>query len=110
SADVCSADLRDARRACFPVNRPISRRDRREREGGQAIVVMIGAILVTVAMGAPIVDGGSVLAQQRGSQTAAGATAEAGAVILAERLSGVTEPSGGWDLNIWNRINQTAAA
>ena len=83
---------------------------RREGEAGQAIVVMIGAILVTVAMVATIVDGGNVLAQQRVTQNGADATAEAGAVILAERLSGVAEPSGGWDVNVWTRLTQTAAA
>ena len=83
---------------------------RRESEAGQAIVVMIGAILVTVAMVATIVDGGNVLAQQRVTQNGADATAEAGAVILAERLAGVEEPSGGWDVNVWTRLTQTAAA
>jgi hypothetical protein len=83
---------------------------RREGEAGQAIVVMIGAILVTLAMVGTIVDGGNVLAQQRVTQNGADATAEAGAVMLAERLSGVTEPSGGWDVNIWSRLTQTATA
>jgi hypothetical protein len=83
---------------------------RRDGEAGQAIVIMIGAILVTVAMVATIVDGGNVLAQQRVTQNGADATAEAGAVILAERLAGVEEPSGGWDVNVWTRLTQTAAA
>ncbi|HET8785647.1 MAG TPA: Tad domain-containing protein [Candidatus Limnocylindrales bacterium] len=83
---------------------------RREGEAGQAIVVMLGAILVTVAMVATIVDGGNVFANQRVTQNGADATAEAGAVILAERLAGVAEPSGGWDLNVWNRLQQSAAA
>ena len=79
-------------------------------ESGQAIVVMIGAILLSVAMVATIVDGGNVLAQQRVTQNGVDATAEAGAVILAERLAGAEAPSGGWDVNIAARINQTAAA
>jgi hypothetical protein len=83
---------------------------RREGEAGQAIVIMIGAILVTVAMVATIVDGGNVFAQQRVTQNGSDATAEAGAVILAERLAGVAEPSGGWDVNVWTRLTQTAAA
>lgn len=86
------------------------RSSRRGGEAGQAIVIMIGAILVTVAMVATIVDGGNVFAQQRVTQNGADATAEAGAVILAERLAGVAEPSGGWDVNIWTRLTQTAAA
>jgi hypothetical protein len=79
-------------------------------ETGQAIVVMIGAILLSVAMVATIVDGGNVLAQQRITQNGVDATAEAGAVMLAERLAGADEPSGGWDVNIAARLAQTAAA
>jgi Putative Flp pilus-assembly TadE/G-like len=83
---------------------------RREGEAGQAIVIMIGAILVTIAMVATIVDGGNVFAQQRVTQNGADAAAEAGAVILAERLAGVEEPAGGWDVNVWTRLTQTAVA
>jgi hypothetical protein len=79
-------------------------------ESGQAIVVMVGAILLAIAMVATIVDGGNVLAQQRVAQNGVDATAEAGAVMLAERLAGAVEPSGGWDLNIAGRLAQTAAA
>lgn len=79
-------------------------------ESGQAIVVMLGAILLSVVMVATIVDGGNVLAQQRVAQNGVDATAEAGAVILAERLAGTAEPSGGWDLNIAGRLAQVAEA
>jgi hypothetical protein len=79
-------------------------------ESGQAIVVMVGAILLAVAMVATIVDGGNVLAQQRVAQNGVDAAAEAGAVLLAERLAGTTDPSGGWDININTRIAQVAAA
>lgn len=84
--------------------------DGREDERGQAIVVMIGAILLAVVMVATIVDGGNVLAMQRVTQNGVDATAEAGAVILAERLAGADEPSGGWDVNIGGRLMQTAEA
>ena len=83
---------------------------RRDAESGQAIIVMVGAILLAVALVATIVDGGNVFAQQRVTQNGADATAEAGAVLLAERLAGVTEPTGGWDNNIHARLLQTAAA
>ena len=79
-------------------------------ESGQAIVVMVGAILLSVAMVATIVDGGNVLAQQRVTQNGVDAAAEAGAVLLAERLAGQVEPSGGWDLNIATRVEQVADA
>jgi hypothetical protein len=87
----------------FPSHRP-------DRESGQAIVVMLGAILLAVVMVATIVDGGNVLAQQRVAQNGVDAAAEAGAVLLAERLAGADEPSGGWDVNISGRIAQVAAA
>jgi hypothetical protein len=83
---------------------------RRDSESGQAIVVMLGAILLAVVMVATIVDGGNVLAQQRVAQNGVDATAEAGAVLLAERLAGSVVPSGGWDLNIAGRLQQTADA
>jgi hypothetical protein len=80
------------------------------RQSGQAIVVMVGAILLAVVMVATIVDGGNVLAQQRVAQNGVDAAAEAGAVLLAERLAGASDPSGGWDVNINGRIAQVAAA
>ena len=83
---------------------------RRDAESGQALIVMIGAILLAVALVATIVDGGNVFAQQRVTQNGADAAAEAGAVLLAERLAGTTEPTGGWDNNISARIVQTAAS
>lgn len=79
-------------------------------QSGQAIVVMVGAILLAVAMVGTIVDGGNVLAQQRVAQNGVDAAAEAGAVLLAERLAGTSDPSGGWDININARIAQVAAA
>lgn len=82
----------------------------RSAESGQAILVMVGAILLAVAVVATIVDGGNVLAQQRVAQNGVDATAEAGAIILAERLAGAAAPSGGWDVNIAARVAQTAAA
>ena len=82
----------------------------RRAETGQAIVIMVVAIVVALAMVGTIVDGGNVLAQQRVTQNGADATAESGAVMLAERLAGASEPSGGWDTNIAARLAQTAAA
>jgi hypothetical protein len=82
----------------------------RRQQTGQAIVVMVVAIALALAMVGTIVDGGNVLAQQRVTQNGADATAEAGAVILAERLAGASAPSGGWDANIAARLAQTAIA
>jgi Putative Flp pilus-assembly TadE/G-like len=88
----------------------IRRREPASRESGQAIVVMVGAILLSVALVATIVDGGNVFAQQRVTQNGVDAAAEAGAVLLAERLAGSAAPSGGWDVNIAGRIMQVADA
>jgi Putative Flp pilus-assembly TadE/G-like len=77
---------------------------------GQALVVMLGVVLVALALLAFIVDGGNVLAQQRIAQNGADASAEAGAVLLAERLAGSSQPSGGWDATISDKLTQTAAA
>jgi len=82
----------------------------RRAQTGQAIVIMVVAIVVALAMVGTIVDGGNVLAQQRVTQNGADATAEAGAVILAGRLAGADTPSGGWDANIAARTTQPAAA
>jgi hypothetical protein len=90
---------------------PLPARSRRDgSQSGQAIVVMVGAILLAVALLAIIVDGGNVFAQQRVTQNGTDAAAESGAVLLAERLAGADEPSGGWDINIGARIAQTAEA
>jgi hypothetical protein len=89
--------------------RPSLLAERRDQTG-QAIVVMVVAIVLALAMVGTIVDGGNVLAQQRVTQNGADATAESGAVMHAEPLAGATAPSGGWDLNIAARIAQTAIA
>jgi hypothetical protein len=82
----------------------------RRQDRGQAIVIMVVAIVLALAMVGTIVDGGNVFAQQRVAQNGADATAEAGAVMLAGRLAGATAPSGGWDVNIAVRLAQSAAA
>lgn len=92
------------------MSRLVAVRRRGGHEAGQAIVVMVGAILMAVALVGVIVDGGNVFAQQRVTQNGVDAAAEAGAVLLAQRLAGASEPSGGWDINIGARITQTAEA
>lgn len=80
------------------------------RQAGQAIAVMLAAILAAVAVLALIIDGGNVVAHQRVSQAGADATSESGAILLAHRLAGATEPVGGWDANIAAKLNETATA
>jgi hypothetical protein len=82
----------------------------RRGESGQAIVLMAGVLVMSIAMLAVIVDGGNVFAQQRVSQNGADGSAEAGAIVLAQRLAGVSAPNGGWDATVMARIQATAAA
>lgn len=80
------------------------------REPGQALVVMVGVMLLSIALLAVIVDGGNVLVQQRENQTGSDGAAEAGAILLASRLAGAVAPSSGWDAEIAAKIDETAAA
>ena len=82
----------------------------RPREAGQALVVMVGVMLLSIAMLALIIDGGNVVTQQRVTQTGADSTAEAGAIVLAQRLAGSTTPVLGWDGAVSAKLAQSAAA
>ena len=92
------------------VARLNGRAEGRTGERGQAIVVMVGVILLSVTMLAVIVDGGNVMTQQRVVQTGADSVAEAGAIILASRLANAATPSGGWDAAVSAKIASTAVA
>lgn len=89
---------------------PVARHDEPAGQRGQAIVVMLAAIVAAIALLALVIDGGNVLAHQRISQAGADASAEAGAVLLAHRLAGATEPAGGWDANVWAKVDETGTA
>jgi hypothetical protein len=81
-----------------------------QRDAGQALVMMLGVMLVSIAILATIIDGGNVVTQQRMVQTGADSTAEAGAIVLARRLAGAAAPAGGWDAEVAAKIAQSAAA
>lgn len=83
---------------------------KRSSEAGQALVVMVGVMLLSIAMLAVIIDGGNVVTQQRVAQTGSDSTAEAGAIVLAQRLAGTTTPGGGWDASVAAKIAASAAA
>src|SRR4051812_29326135 len=83
---------------------------RKSGESGQALVIMVGVMLLSMALLAVIVDGGNVLTQQRVAQTGADSTAEAGAIVFASRLAGVPTPAGGWDALIQAKLAESAAA
>jgi len=60
----------------------------RRPDAGQALVVMVLAMVAMLAMTALVIDGGNAFVQQRATQNGADAAAEAGAVVLAENLAG----------------------
>lgn len=79
-------------------------------ERGQAFVLMVGTMLVSIAMLAAIIDGGNVVTQRRAAQTGADSTAEAGAIVLAQKLAGVKTPDLGWDGQVLAKLQASAAA
>lgn len=67
-------------------------RERREAHPGGQILVLFALALITLVAGvALVVDGGLAYAQQRGVQNGSDAAANAGAVVLAQRLGGATK-------------------
>jgi hypothetical protein len=83
---------------------------RQPGERGQALVVMVGVMLLSIAILAVIIDGGNVVTQQRVAQTGSDSTAEAGAIVLASRIAGSAAPSGGWDAQVLAKLNASATA
>src|SRR4051794_33970862 len=65
----------------------------RHRARGQVLVIFVGGFLGIIAMTAVVVDGGNAMAQQRGTQNGADAAAQAGTVVLAQRLMGAAVPA-----------------
>jgi hypothetical protein len=82
----------------------------RRDESGQALVIMVGAIVAICAMVGLIVDGGNAWAQQRIVQDGSDAAAEAGAIVMAQRFAGAAPPAGGWDAAVAAQVNASAAA
>ena len=68
--------------------RPRTRTRRGER--GQVLVIAVLGLVVMISGAALILEGGNAFAQQRVSQNASDAAANAGAVVLGGKLGGVT--------------------
>ena len=83
---------------------------RRSAQRGQALVLMVGGMVAVIAMVALIVDGGNAWSQQRIVQNGSDATAEAGAIVMAQRFAGVATPAAGWDATVQSALNTAAAA
>jgi hypothetical protein len=67
---------------------PDRRRDRR-RPRGQIIVIAALSLVALIGMVGLVIDGGAAFAQQRVAQNGSDGTATAGAVVIAQSLSGV---------------------
>jgi Flp pilus assembly protein TadG len=74
---------------------------------GQVLVLVVLGMLGLIAMVAIVIDGGNAWVQQRGTQNGTDAAAEAGAVVLVQRLAGAPLPSGytSWDADVANAIS-----
>jgi len=86
-----------------------SPRTSRTGSSGQALVIMVVAIIAMLAMAGLVVDGGNAWANERITQNGSDAAAEAGAVVLAQRLAGATAPAAGWDATVNGAITSSAA-
>lgn len=73
--------------------------ERADGERGQILVIVAVGLIAIIAMVAVVIDGGFAWAKQRDTQNAADATAEAGAVVLMQRLAGVTPAKTDADVN-----------
>jgi len=83
---------------------------KRAEERGQALVLMVGAMVAVIAMVALIVDGGNAWSQQRIVQNGSDATAEAAAIVMAQRFAGASAPAPGWDATVESALTAAGAA
>jgi hypothetical protein len=78
----------------------------RRRERGQIIVIAAMTMVALIGGVSLILEGGNAYAHQRVVQNAADSTANAGAMILGQRLGGGTQT----DTDVYNAIDQMASA
>lgn len=83
---------------------------RRSAQRGQALVVLVAAMIPALLMVALIVDGGNAWAQQRQTQNGTDSAANAGATVLAQRLSGEQHTDPEWDALVKIAVDTNAAA
>jgi Flp pilus assembly protein TadG len=76
-----------------------------QRDGGQIIVLFALGLVAFIAGVGLVVDAGNAYAQQRGVQNGADAAANAGAVVLAQRLGGATKT----DTDVANAVSFSAS-
>lgn len=81
----------------------------RRGQRGQALVIMVVAMLAIIAGMGLIIDGGNAWAQQRIVQAGNDSAAEAGAIVLAGYDAGKPTPAGGWDQAVADAVSTAAA-
>ena len=82
------------------------RRASHRGQGGQVIVIMALALIALVMGVALVIEAGNAFAQQRVAQNGADAAANAGAVVLGERLGGAPRTNA----NVYAAVTTSAAA
>jgi Flp pilus assembly protein TadG len=85
-----------------------SRRHAQDAQRGQVLVIVALGLVVLVAMVGVVIDGGYAWGKQRETQNGADASAEAGAVQLAENVAG-TVPAR-TDTDVLDAVNAAGAA
>ena len=91
----------------MPAPQHVFRRLRpRGGEAGQILAIGAFVIIALIAMAGLLVEGGNAFAQQRATQNGTDAAANAGAVVLAERLGGATRS----DLDVFNAVDAISAS
>ena len=83
---------------------------RRTQQAGQALVLMVLAMVAVVSGMALIIDGGNAWAQQRITQSGNDAASEAGTIVLARYNAGQTVPALGWDGEVLAAITASATS
>lgn len=71
--------------------------DKRRKQEGQVLVLLALALVAMIAMVGLVIDGGNAYAQQRATQNASDAAAEAGAVTLSQHLLAINGGGAGLD-------------
>jgi putative Flp pilus-assembly TadE/G-like protein len=88
------------------MKRPSRRTVARRRDRGQIIVVAALTMVALIGGVSLILEGGNAYAHQRMVQNAADSTANAGAMVIGQRLGGGSQT----DADVYNAVNQMASA
>jgi catechol 2,3-dioxygenase-like lactoylglutathione lyase family enzyme len=96
------------------------RRGRRTRAPGQILVIFVLALIAIIGGVGIVIDGGNAMGQQRAVQNGSDASAQAGTVVLAQRLMGGSSNTGiagscpgssgnAWDLEVCRAVYRAAS-